>query len=262
MYAKKNKKPMYGKGGAIKYQNGGQGPDLFGIDAVLDAREKAKNDPNYDPFGLKELVPAAKERISNQMKEAGDSFEEKREAVLNYLVDLFNPSSEKKMMNGGMMPRKRGMMKYENGGEVDPNSPEFKEYLEYRMRGSGQPLYFDEYKGEQLSPTELRQMIREQGSSMAIPRSLMPESLSDRFLNESMIGFSSGPGGARATMADAMSGAEAMFNQNRKFEQEFLEYMKGKGGAAPRREPGMRLEQTPEGELTNAERRLLASFNR
>ena len=23
------------------------------------------------------------------------------------------------------------MMKYENGGEVDPDSPEFKEYLEY-----------------------------------------------------------------------------------------------------------------------------------
>ena len=113
MYAKKNKKPMYGKGGAIKYQNGGQGPDLFGIDAVLEAREKAKNDPNYDPFGLKELVPAAKERISNQIREAGDSFEEKREAVLNYLVDLFNPESEKKMMNGGMMPRK-----YEQGGEV------------------------------------------------------------------------------------------------------------------------------------------------
>tara|TARA_R100001460_G_scaffold34724_2_gene67336 strand:- start:329 stop:1057 length:729 start_codon:yes stop_codon:yes gene_type:complete len=126
MYAKKNK-PMYGKGGAIKYQNGGQGPDLFGIDAVLEAREKAKNDPNYDPLGLKELVPAAKERISNQMKEAGDSFEEKREAVLNYLVDLFNPSSEKKMMKGGMMPkypgggmmpRKRGMMMYQEGGEM------------------------------------------------------------------------------------------------------------------------------------------------
>ena len=117
MYAKKNKKPMYGKGGAIKYQNGGQGPDLFGIDAVLEAREKAKNDPNYDPLGLKELVPAAKERISNQMKEAGDSFEDKREAVLNYLVDLFNPSSEKKMKNGGMMPRK-----YENGGPIKRSS--------------------------------------------------------------------------------------------------------------------------------------------
>ena len=137
-----------------------------------------------------------------------------------------------KYPGGGMMPRKRGMMKYENGGEVDPDSPEFKEYLEYRMRGSGQPLYFDEYKGEQLSPTELRQMIREQGSSMAIPRSLMPESVSDRYMNEAMIGYSSGPGGARATMSDAMSGAEAKFNQNRKFEQEFLEYMKGKGGAA------------------------------
>lgn len=121
MYAKKNKKPMYGKGGAIKYQDGGQGPDLFGIDAVLEAREKAKNDPNYDPFGLKELVPAAKERISNQMKEAGDSFEEKREAVLNYLVDLFNPSSEKKMMNGGMMPRK-----YEQGGPVGSASSDQK----------------------------------------------------------------------------------------------------------------------------------------
>lgn len=271
MYAKKNKKPMYGKGGAIKYKHGGQGPDLFGIDAVLEAREKAKNDPNYDPLGLKELVPAAKERISNQMKEAGDSFEEKREAVLNYLVDLFNPSSEKKMMKGGMMPkypgggmmpRKRGMMKYENGGEVDPNSPEFKEYLEYRSRGGGGPLYFEEYQGGALSPSELRQMIREQGSGIAIPRSLMPGDVSDRYMNEAMIGYSSGPGGARATMADAMSGAEARFNQNRKFEQEFLEYMKGKGGAAPRREPGMRLEQTPEGELTNAERRLLASFNR
>tara|TARA_R100001509_G_C4845561_1_gene208177 strand:- start:203 stop:1066 length:864 start_codon:yes stop_codon:yes gene_type:complete len=169
-----------------------------------------------------------------------------------------------KMMKGGMMPKYPGggMIKYENGGEVDPDSPEFKEYLEYRMRGSGQPLYFEEYKGEQLSPTELREMIRKQGSGMAIPRSLMPENVSDRYMNEAMIGYSSGPGGARATMADAMSGAEAMFNQNRKFEQEFLEYMKGKGGAAPRREPGMRLEQTPEGELTNAERRLLASFNR
>lgn len=155
-----------------------------------------------------------------------------------------------------------GMMKYENGGEVDPSSPEFKEYLEYRMRGSGQPLYFEEYQGERLSPTQLRQIIREQGSSMAIPRSLMPEGVSDRYMDEAMIGYSSGPGGARATMADAMSAAEARYNQNRKFEQEFLEYMRGKGGPAPRREPGMRLEQTPEGELTSAERRLLASFNR
>lgn len=155
---------------------------------------------------------------------------------------------------------KGGMMKYENGGEIDPDSPEFKEYLEYRMRGNGNPLYFDEYKGDQLSPTELRQMIREQGSSMAIPRSLMPESVSDRYMNEAMTGGGSGPGGARATMADAMSGAEAAFNQNRKFEQEFLEYMKGKGGAATRREPGMRLEQTPEGEPTQAEINLRRSL--
>jgi len=164
-----------------------------------------------------------------------------------------------KYPGGGMMPSKRGMM-YENGGEVDPDSPEFKEYLEYRMRGGGDPLYNEEYKGEQLSPSELRQMIREQGSGIAIPRSLMPSDVSERYMNESMIGYSSGPGGARATMSDAMSGAEARFNQNRKFEQEFLKYMKGKGGAATRREPGMRLEQTPEGAPTQAEINLRRSL--
>lgn len=61
MYAKKNYKPMYGNGGAIKYQDGGpvksdstnvslmdklnslrgsEGIDLFGMEAVLDARRK------------------------------------------------------------------------------------------------------------------------------------------------------------------------------------------------------------------------------
>lgn len=37
MYAKKKKKPMYGKGGVIKYQNGGQGPDLESVMAYADA---------------------------------------------------------------------------------------------------------------------------------------------------------------------------------------------------------------------------------
>jgi hypothetical protein len=291
MYAKKKKKPMYGKGGTVKYLHGGLhgGPvksdstnpvksdstkmaplDLFGIDAVLKAREEG---PALDLFGIDAVLDAREAAgLSRNPMDDFKPISDKAKAALEKLRVYFGISDEpKKMMKGGMMPkypgggmmpRKRGMMMYENGGEVDPDSPEFKEYLEYRMRGSGQPLYFDEYKGEQLSPTELRQMIREQGSSMAIPRSLMPEGVSDRYMNEAMIGYSSGPGGARATMADAMSGAEAMFNQNRKFEQEFLEYMKGKGGAAPRREPGMRLEQTPEGELTNAERRVLASFNR
>ena len=156
-----------------------------------------------------------------------------------------------------------GMMKYDNGGplpegedseKVDPNSPEFQEYLEYRTRGNGNPLYHEEYKGEPLTPTELRLMIRQQGSGMAIPRSLMPESLSERYMNEAMLGGgSSGPAAARATMSDAMSGAETRYNQNRAFEQEFLEYMRNKSGAAPRREPGMRLEQTPEGQLSQAE---------
>lgn len=157
-------------------------------------------------------------------------------------------------MNGGKVSTS------ENGGEVDPDSPEFKEYLEYRSRNGGGPLYHQEYTGEQLSPTELRQMIRKQGSGMAIPRSLMPSDVSDRFTNEAMIGYSSGPGAARATMSDAMSGADARFNQNRKFEQEFLEYMKGKSGAAPRREPGMRFEQTPEGAPTQAEINLRRSL--
>ena len=82
--------------------------------------------------------------------------------------------------------------------------------------------------------------------------------LNNRFIKvnkawEAMLGYSSGPAAARATMSDAMSGAESRYNQNRKFEQEFLEYMRNKSGAAPRREPGMRLEQTPEGQLTQAE---------
>lgn len=49
MYAKKNKKPMYGKGGTVKYQNGGPVKsdstkvtpvDLFGMEAVLEAKRK------------------------------------------------------------------------------------------------------------------------------------------------------------------------------------------------------------------------------
>jgi len=178
------------------------------------------------------------------------------EKINNYICIMY---AKKNYQKGGRLAdmlakyMNGGMIKYENGGEVDPNSPEFKEYLEYRSRGGGGPLYFEEYQGEALSPSELRQMVRQQGSGMAIPRSLMPENLSERYMNEAMLGYSSGPAAARATMSDAMSGAEARYNQNRKFEQEFLEYMRNKSGAAPRREPGMRLEQTPEGQLTQAE---------
>jgi len=155
-------------------------------------------------------------------------------------------------MNGGKVTN------YEDGGpvegnpDVDPNSPEFQEYLKYRTRGNGNPLYHEEYKGERLSPSELRMMIRSQGKSMAIPTSLMPEGLGANYMNESMIGGMR-TGDRRPTLKDAMSGANTRFDQNRQFEQEFLDYMKNKKGPAPRRQPGMILENTPQGELTQAE---------
>ena len=231
-------------GGNMEYMQEGGKPDFLDLDKDGNKTES-----------MKSAAASAKEMgKGGRMYRMGGVNEMDHGGGLKVLI--------KAMQEGGMLNMMGHGGVHNNEGEVDTSSPEFKEYLEYRMKGSGQPLYFKEYKGDRLSPTELRQMIREQGSAVAIPRSLMPENVSDRFMNEPMIGFSSGPGGARANMGDAMSGAEAMFNQNRKFEQEFLEFMRGQGGAAPRREPGMRLEQSPEGELTNAERRLLDSFNR
>lgn len=159
-----------------------------------------------------------------------------------------------KYMKGGMMYGNGGpLTEGEDSEEVDPNSPEFQEYLEYRTRGNGNPLYHEEYKGEPLNPDNLRELIREQGSSMAIPKSLMPD-VADRYMNEPMPGSFTSPGAKRTTMSDAMAEAQTRYEQNRALEQEYLEYMKGKKGeAAPRREPGMRLENTPQGELTQAE---------
>lgn len=158
MYAKKNK-PMYGKGGAMRYENGGpvkkdstnvsrgrEGLDLFGMEAVLRANRKRNADmeglsevdklrrsfgvteggSNSDLFGMDAVLDARESKglSRNPLEELmpdADYLEDKRQQVLNYLVDIFNPSSEKKIMKE--MKTKEygygGKMKYKKGGFPD-----------------------------------------------------------------------------------------------------------------------------------------------
>ena len=90
--------------------------------------------------------------------------------------------------------------------------------------------------------------------------------VSDRYMNEAMIGYSSGPGVLlMLRMSDAMSGAASWkFNPKQKFEQEFLEYMKGKWRrkATTRHNRVCVWSRLQRANLPTPKRRLLASFNR
>jgi hypothetical protein len=157
MYAKKKKKPMYGKGGTVKYLHGGLhgGPvksdstnpvksdstkmaplDLFGIDAVLKAREEG---PALDLFGIDAVLDAREAAgLSRNPMDDFKPISDKAKAALEKLRVYFGISDEpKKMMKGGMMPkypgggmmpRKRRMM-YQNGGPVDFGSDAVGEVL-------------------------------------------------------------------------------------------------------------------------------------
>lgn len=147
MYAKKKKKPMYGKGGAIKYEHGGPvksdstkvAPlDLFGIDAVLAAKEerdasmqglseadklrKAFGIPeggaDLDLFGIDAVLDAREAKgLSRNPMDDFKPISDKAKAALEKLRVYFGISDEpKKMMKGGVM-------KYENGGPIDQGGP-------------------------------------------------------------------------------------------------------------------------------------------
>ena len=144
MYAKKNKKPMYGNGGAIKYQNGGPvksdstkvAPiDLFGIDAVLAAKDErdaemqglseadklrkafgiAEGGADLDLFGIDAVLDAREAKgLSRNPLDDLKPISDKAKDALEKLRVYFGISDAPEGKTAQY--RKGGMMKYPGGG--------------------------------------------------------------------------------------------------------------------------------------------------